>query len=318
MLSFRTHGALLLVASLAAWGIATSAADADTSGAFLCYGAAPAPARRGTAAYPAFEPVAGVVVVDRFASDDPDDRHAVDLRAVEALCAPAAVGAVVAAPTVHLEGYRLRQSLTRPRQPSFAPRAYTSIGAPEQTRLMVSKPEALLVASGLAVGANGAPAPDASSSDDFQCYGARALATRATQRLTVADTFGERVYDVGRPARLCVPADKNGEDPEALANPGALLCYRARLARTRPRQARLDEIVVSTRNSFGDEVLRLAAPREVCVPVTAAPDPSATATPHAAPTPTAASPASTGPTPSATLLRIQPAGRRRSRGCRPR
>src|SRR5438876_9176543 len=91
VLSLRTLRALLLVAGLAAWGVTTSAADADTGGAFLCYGAAPASAPRGTAPYPAFAAVAGVVVVDRFASDDPNDRHAVDLRAVEALCAPAAI-----------------------------------------------------------------------------------------------------------------------------------------------------------------------------------------------------------------------------------
>ena len=177
MLSFRTHRALLLVASLAAWGVATSAADADASGAFLCYGAAPASAPRGTAAYPVFEPVAGVVVVDRFASSDPDDRHAVDLRAVETLCVPAAVGArAVAAPAVNLEGYRLRQSLMRPRQPSFAPRVYTVTGGAEQTSLVVSKPEALLVPSMFAIGAGGAPEADASSFDNFQCYRTRAVA----------------------------------------------------------------------------------------------------------------------------------------------
>lgn len=268
--------ALLLVASLAAWGVATSVANADSGGAFVCYGAAPASAPRGTGVYPAFASVAGVVVVDRFASGDPNDRHAVDLRAVETLCAPAAVGAPdTAAPAVHIEGYRLRQSLMRPRQPSFAPRAYTVVGAAEQTSLMVSKPEALLVPSALAVGPSGAPATDVSSFDNFQCYRARATTARAAQRLTVADTFGDRVYDVGRPTRLCLPADMSGEDPGAATHAGELLCYRARLARTRPRQARLDEIVVTTRNAFGAEVLRLAAPREVCVPVTAVPDPPA-------------------------------------------
>ena len=43
--------------------------------------------------------------------------------------------------------------------------------------------------------------------------------------------------------------------------------------KTQLKEDKADEIVVSTRNSLGTEVLRLAAPREVCVPVTAAPDP---------------------------------------------
>ena len=257
MLSFRTRRALVLVASLTACGVATSAAVADATGPFLCYGAAPASAPRSTAAYPAFEPVAGVVVLDRFASGDPDDRHAVDLRAVETLCVPSAVGARgVAAPAVNLEGYRLRQSKTRPRQPSFAPRVYAVTGGAEQTSLVVSKPEALLVPSMVAVGAGGAPEADASSFDKFQCYRTRAVAAPAAKRLTIADTFGERVYEVGRPTRLCVPADMNGEDPTAPTHPGQLLCSRVRLCRTRPRQARLDEIVVSTDNSLGAEVLR--------------------------------------------------------------
>jgi len=305
---------MLLVASLVAWGAATSKAGAVTSGGFVCYGAAPAAAPRGTAAYPAFVPVGGVGVVDRFASSDPDDRHAVDLRAVETLCAPAAVGAPgVAVPALHLEGYRLRQSRMRPRQPAFAPREYAVIGPVAQASLMVAKPEALLVPSALAVGASGAPAADTSSSDEFQCYAVRALAAGAPQLLTVADSFGEHVYDVGRPTRLCLPADRNGQDLGAPAHPGQLLCYRARLARTRPRQARPDAIVVSTQNALGAEVLHLSAPREICVPVTALGDPQATATstpqdtatPQAAPTPTTASPGSPKPTATAAaLLRI--------------
>ncbi len=299
MRSFPLRRALLLV-GIVAWSVAVSAAAADTSDPFLCYDAAPASAPRGTTPYPAFAPIGGVIVVDRFISSDPHDHHAVDLRAVDGLCAPAGVaGGDVVAPTIHLEGYRLRQTVTRPRQPSFAPRAHTVTDGVHQRSLVVSKPEALFLRSAVAVGKGGAPQLDAPAADDFQCYRARGTTPQTSERLSVADGFGERVYDVGRPSRLCVPADKDGTSPGAPAHPGELLCRRARVARMRPRQARPAEILVSTHDALGVEVLRVAAPRELCVPVTAVPDPSTT--PVSVPSPTPTSPT---PGPDATLLRI--------------
>jgi len=294
----------VLAAGLAACG--ASAAPADTGGgdAFLCYGAAPARAPRGAPAYPAFAPLAGVTLIDRFGSDHPDDQDAVDLRSVQALCAPAVLGARGAgAPAVHLEAYRLRQSRTRPRQPRFAPRVHTVAGGFGELSVKVSAPDALLVPSALALGPGGAPALDAHAVDHFQCYRARATTAPPGQRVALADAFGERLYDLGRPTRLCLPADKNGEDPAAPAHAGELLCYQTRLARTEPRQPRSEPALVSTLNQLGAEVLRLGPPREVCLPATAVPDPPAPSTTTSpAPTPSAT------PTPAATATLVPSPG----------
>jgi hypothetical protein len=271
-------GLLLLALTL---GGAPRAASGD---AYLCYGARPA---RGVPAVP-FTPRAGVTLVDRFSTTHPDDRGAVDVLGVDSLCAPAEVDHQSPDdPATHLEDYGLRQSRLRPPQPRFATREHTVAGSSGEVTLRITRAEGLLVPTAAAFGSGGAPAPGPSAVDHFQCYRARALGPVSPKRVVVQDGFGERVYDIGKPQRLCLPADKNGEDPAVAGHPGELLCLRARIARTRPRQERPTRVVVSTQNQFGAEVLEVASPRELCLPATEAgpaPTTTATRTPRITPT----------------------------------
>jgi hypothetical protein len=117
----------------------------------------------------------------------------------------------------------------------------------------------------------------------------------------VSDGFGERLYDLGRATRVCLPVDKNGEDASAPEHAAELLCARARLARTRPRQPRFAASLVSTVNQLGPEVLTLGPPRELCVWVTAAePSPAPTPTVDITATPTTTATVAPSPAPTAT------------------
>jgi hypothetical protein len=132
------------------------------------------------------------------------------------------------------------------------------------------------VPSSRADGAGGAPPLGATPLDHFACYDATvAKAPRGEPplpeftevRVAVADGFGEtRLYDLTKPTKLCNPADKNGEDPSAPSHPGLLVCYRGTLAKTKPAQPGFANHVLSTRNQFGDEVLKVTAATELCLP----------------------------------------------------
>jgi hypothetical protein len=63
-----------------------------------------------------------------------------------------------------------------------------------------------------------------------------------------------------RPYRLCVPANKNDEDPTAPTHPNTLLCYRSKSA------VRFGTFAAHINNQFGDDDLTLIHRRELCVP----------------------------------------------------
>jgi uncharacterized protein YjdB len=108
--------------------------------------------------------------------------------------------------------------------------------------------------------ANGADAASV-----LACYAVRRdRANGGRQRVTVTDASGERVFDVGRPVRVCVPP--SGETaPE-------LVCHALRLARTKPLKqaaAKTRSVTITTR--FGTDQLRVRGARELCVPALGAP-----------------------------------------------
>jgi hypothetical protein len=111
----------------------------------------------------------------------------------------------------------------------------------------------------------GPPGPLADpETDHFQCYGVRR--SRGTPRfeqirdVPATDQFGPHVLDVVRPRYLCVPANKNGEDPDALSSTRNLLCYKARHREAFPTLAPfIDNQLVST----GVTIIRRM---EFCVP----------------------------------------------------
>src|SRR5262249_8954458 len=66
--------------------------------------------------------------------------------------------------------------------------------------------------------------------------------------------------DLLKPARLCVPANVDGEDPAAPEDPTHLLCYRTRSS------APFGDLNFFTSNRFGTDDGILIHRRELCVP----------------------------------------------------
>ena len=85
-------------------------------------------------------------------------------------------------------------------------------------------------------------------------------------RVAITDDRGERLYEIGRATRLCVPvAGENAPD---------LVCHAVRLARTKPlRQGRSRPGTSPLATRAGTGMLRVGEPRELCVPTLSDPDP---------------------------------------------
>jgi hypothetical protein len=100
--------------------------------------------------------------------------------------------------------------------------------------------------------------------DHFQCY--RAKRARGSAKFTkitvnVTDQIETNVpITLTRPYRLCVPADKNGEDPTAPSHPNNLLCYRSKSS------VRFGTVPAFINNQFGNDDLLNIHRRELCVP----------------------------------------------------
>ena len=89
----------------------------------------------------------------------------------------------------------------------------------------------------------------------------------AVPNVTVEDQFGPGTVLVKKPRHLCVPANKNGEDPTAPDHAGYLVCYQV-------KQTSLPKFVkvtgLFTRNQFGAETLDAKKHSTLCVPATTA------------------------------------------------
>jgi hypothetical protein len=132
------------------------------------------------------------------------------------------------------------------------------------------------VPSAKALGSGGAPALGAITVDHFTCYKAKVAKAKkgappfpvfTKTSVTLTDQFGgPLVYDLKKPTRVCLPADKNGESPGAEDHPDWLVCYAAKLAKREPPQPKFLAQTVSTSNQFGPEVLDAKKLEELCVP----------------------------------------------------
>ncbi|MFM8409900.1 MAG: hypothetical protein ACKOCT_06445, partial [Alphaproteobacteria bacterium] len=105
----------------------------------------------------------------------------------------------------------------------------------------------------------------------FSCYGASAARvagnTFLRSQVTIADSLGgPLVYELLKPAHLCVASTLDGSAPVTPLGPATLACYQAKLARTNPAQPRFARATYSTRNLFGSEALLLLTPLEICLP----------------------------------------------------
>jgi predicted dienelactone hydrolase len=186
----------------------------------------------------------------------------VTLKKTTALCLPADKnGEGVTDDCTHLKAYQLKG-------PKHAKQAGITVTDQFGTlSLDTTKADRLLVPAAKQLG--GVPHEPGDSLDHFKCY--RVKTTKGTPRFAkntradVVDQFESRTYDLKRPSRLCVPADKNGE---GIVN-GAdhLLCYRAKRAKGEPKHAKRKG-TIHTRDQFGDEQLDSKAEEELCVPAT--------------------------------------------------
>ena len=102
--------------------------------------------------------------------------------------------------------------------------------------------------------------------DHFQCYVARrssgALKFVRRNNVMTVDQFGSHAVDLLRPRYVCVPANKNDEDPGAPSHEGGLLCYKAR------HHVRFGEVRPFIDNQFVTEQVRLIRRIDFCVPAT--------------------------------------------------
>ncbi len=286
------HKPLLGILVACALALAVSAAHAQPAGdPFVCYKSRSLGPRGGL---PVFAEREGDVVIDVFSTARPEDQHKVDLRKSIGLCAPASLeGELTTDPVTHLEAYGMRVTKTSPRQPKRGDSLHAIADHFGSLKLRVTTEDRLLVPTRKELGNGGAPELGATGVDHFKCYDAKvARAPRGvaafpvfTPRLVnVADQFGPRTYIASKPRRFCAPADLNAADPSAPTDPRFLVCYQIRLAPTRPKQPRFAATIVSTRPSFGPEVLNVTKPDELCLPafkdlVPATPTPAPTATP---------------------------------------
>jgi hypothetical protein len=86
--------------------------------------------------------------------------------------------------------------------------------------------------------------------------------------VTLVDQFGSLTVDLDKrgPFRLCVPVNKNGEDPGAPTDPSALVCYT-----TKNDRLPFSQKSIFIANQFGSLASKVTQYDELCVPSTILP-----------------------------------------------
>src|SRR5262245_9538711 len=116
--------------------------------------------------------------------------------------------------------------------------------------------------------------PDGAFVDHFTCYDVRV--TNRTPKfpgatVTVQTALETATIQVQKPERLCVPTDKNGEDPTAPTFPENFLCYKTKAKGSPSGTAFLN-------NQFGPQIYGIGSRSELCVPTQLNPPPTTTTT----------------------------------------
>ncbi len=219
---------------------------------YLCYKA------KVTSGTPKFVSIPGVGVADQFGA------ATVEVRKPKAICPPADKnGEGVLDEDTHALSYQVKVA------PAHVPQQDIEVIDQFGTlHVDTVKLESLFVPTTKGLGSPPVP-PAAGVADHYTCY--KVKVTPGTPKfpkgvqVSVVDQFHieTRVYDVGKPRRLCVPVDKNGE---GIVNEAAhLMCYKVKPASGEPKHVRvLGQI--HTENQFG--ALRLDTVKEevLCVP----------------------------------------------------
>jgi cysteine-rich repeat protein len=235
---------------------------------FLCHKNAPAKAPRRAPAFPKFAKRKGDAVVDALAPPQAGDQHLLDLLRPVATCARAGA---LGAGEGHLAAYAAKVSKTDPRQPKPVKTVHTVENVLGTLRLQVQGSARVLAPATLALGTDGPPLLPGAGLDAFRCYRARVARESeskfARSRVALRDPLaGERVLELVGVSQLCAPASLNGGDPAAASHAGHLLCYKARLAKLDPPQAKDAKVRLSVATAFGPEVLDVGPLVEVCLP----------------------------------------------------
>lgn len=229
---------------------------------FTCYKAG---ATSGSVKFPGIPNPPGVSLVDQFgASTDAVKKPGF-------LCAPTdKLDEDPTAPTHpdHLTAYPIK-NLVKPVFPSHITVTDQfnanglSVDAKKQTYLLVPTAKNLSATP---------PTPAAFTTDHFECY--KIAVTSGTPKfvalpgVTLDDQFGPMTVTVKKPAFLCNPADKNGEDPAAPTHPNHLMCYQVKQTDA-VKFAKITGVFVN--NQFGPETLDVKKPALLCVPALTTP-----------------------------------------------
>jgi hypothetical protein len=108
--------------------------------------------------------------------------------------------------------------------------------------------------------------------DHFQCFKvkkSKGAPKFVRQTVNIANQFETTTVTLTKPFKVCVPADKNGEDPTAPDHPQSLVCYKT-------KGSKLGGSTHSINNQFGLDQLTVIHRRELCVP--SPPTPTTTTT----------------------------------------
>jgi hypothetical protein len=95
----------------------------------------------------------------------------------------------------------------------------------------------------------------------YQCYETHGASINLAG-VSVEDVFGPSTVTVKRNKRICAPADKNGEAPDAVADPRHLNLYT--IKQTDPGPTKVKDVTVT--NQFGDLVINVGKPDRLLVP----------------------------------------------------
>jgi len=207
----------------------------------------------------------GDTVIDAFGSSE------IAVARPRSLCAPTDKnGEDPTAPShaEHLEAYQLKTAA-----PPNLPTAQVVIDQfnPAGLSLDPKRLSHLLVPTAKSHGAT-PPPPAALVIDHFTCYVVRiphGAPRFEPVTATIVDQFAQpMLVAVKKPRFLCLPANKNGEDPLAPTHATGLMCYQLKQL-SAPAFTRVSPLFVS--NQFGPETLDAVKPTELCVPTTTPP-----------------------------------------------
>lgn len=200
------------------------------------------------------------------------------------LGAPASLNAQpVGDPETHLEAFQIALAKTSPRQPAHVKRTSLLVRNafhPEGSELSLDtqKPDRILVPAARSL-AGPVPRPDPATHgvDHYTCYLVKP-SRRAPKFVTIGGvsleapfTTPARTYDLKKATRLCVPTTATsvpGGHVEPVESPNAsLLCYKAVLARTDPKQEKHQQTKgIFLGNRFAPERVDTVREDELCLP----------------------------------------------------